>query len=599
MNFLGSILFTFLFIFAGCKPSDFNLSAPKASTNGITKVNFDHNMFQKVSCVQCHENKRPLTSPPHGNGADCIGCHTPALNSMGVRAWINLSNFNHSPMPATCITCHENKRPLSVAPHLAGQWGNKQDCATCHTYPSWKPAQFDHIKPLTSCIECHRTPTKDDRPQPVTSHPSAFYNKIDCIQCHTNSNNSKKWGDLIFNHRTHLPAPTSCMTCHEIKRPTTHKVLPTKIAGMDKSDCKSCHTSSADWTQVSAFDHEVVKPTSCVGCHATNTPANQTVHPSAVGNYSKIDCIKCHTYDKTTSARSWAKIVFNQHTHLPAPVSCLECHKNVNNSLPVSGSHTMDSRSAKDCATCHKFDTVKKWTNYSPFNHIVIGATERCDTCHAPVNKSLTSKIVGHISTTLDCKSCHVSSAWKPATFTHSSTDTNCSTCHNGTIATGKTLTHVATTQQCSSCHTQSAWKPATFKHATTDTNCVSCHNGTTATGRATGHNLPMANLQCSTCHNQTAFKPAVYSTSYNHSANGGLIPNGTSYHKSQSSCTMCHSNTTDNVIFTDTAANAKASIVKCSGCHSTEYNNKISKHKNVSVVTNSNCLKCHSYNGW
>lgn len=561
------ILLFILLLVAGCKPADFKLSSPTASSSSAT-ANFNHNLFLSASCMQCHESKRPVTSPTHGNGADCISCHTASTNIVGVRSWLNLTSFNHSPMPTSCISCHENKRPLTIAPHMSGQWGEKQDCATCHTYPSWKPAKFDHIKPLTSCIECHRTPTKDDRPLPKTSHPSAVYNQIDCIQCHTNSNNSKKWADLIFNHRTHTPAPTSCMNCHDSIRPLTHTIAP-KIAGMEKADCKSCHTSTTDWKQISAFDHETVKPNSCMGCHSTNIPSTQTLHPTVVGNYYKIDCVKCHTYDKSTSARSWTKITFNYTTHSPSPVSCIECHKTINNSLPASGSHLTASRSTKDCATCHKFDSIRLWTNFTPFNHIAIDTTERCDTCHISSVKTLTSKPTTHIATTLDCKSCHSSTAWKPASFSHSASDTNCMSCHNGTAATGKTLTHVKTIAQCSTCHTQTAWKPATYVHTTSDTNCISCHDGTTASARATGHILPFANQQCSTCHTQTAFKPYKFLTTYKHSAAGGLAPQGTKYHTKQSSCTMCHSTTTDNVMYTGTIPTTSN---KCTGCHGTRF---------------------------
>ena len=40
------------------------------------------------------------------------------------------------------------------------------------------------------------------------------------------------------------------------------------------------------------------------------------------------------------------------------------------------------------------------------------------------------------------------------------------------------------TTADCKSCHSTTAWIPATgFDHAGITNNCVSCHNGTTATG--------------------------------------------------------------------------------------------------------------------
>lgn len=543
------LYFTLFISLISCKGGDFSLSAPKATTSGGSNVNFNHANFYKSSCVQCHESKRPITTPPHGNGGDCISCHTAVPNSFGVRSWVNVTNFSHSPAPTSCMNCHENKRPLTKEPHMNNQWGAKEDCLSCHSFPSWKPAKFDHAKQLSSCIECHRSATKDDRPLPKTSHPADFYNQIDCIQCHTNSTNNKKWTDVIFNHKTHSPAPTSCMNCHEIKRPLSHTVNP-RVSGMDKGDCKSCHTNTSDWKQSVAFNHETAKPTSCIGCHATSIPANQPSHPSPVGNYSKIDCIQCHTYDQTTSARSWKKLVFNHFTHSPTPTSCLECHKNINDSRPKTNTHLTGSRSTKDCATCHKYDGVLLWTNFSNFNHIATDATERCDSCHNSTNKSLTAKPTNHIATTMDCKSCHTSNAWKPASYTH----------------------------------------------APTDTNCISCHNGTNASARPTTHTLTFSNQQCSTCHNQTAFTPKVFNTAYKHSSAGGMPPKGTSYHKSQSTCTKCHSTTTDSVIYNDTVANSKL-MPRCAGCHTSDY--VPSKHGNKTISTNANCLQCHSYNGW
>lgn len=319
---------------------------------------------------------------------------------------------------------------------------------------------------------------------------------------------------------------------------------------MDKGDCKSCHISNTDWKQTMAFDHEVAKPTSCLGCHSTNTPANQVKHPSAIGSYNKIDCIKCHTYDKTTSARSWAKIVFNHKTHAPSPASCLECHKTINNSYPQSGSHLIGSRLNKDCAVCHKFDGIKPWKNFTGFDHVAVEANERCDSCHKAGSQTLKYKLANHVATTLDC----------------------------------------------TSCHTSTAWKPASFKHSTGDTNCISCHNGTNATARPTNHSLNIANHQCSTCHTQTAFKPYSFNTAYKHSASGGMPPKGTSFHKSQSTCTKCHQVTTDTVTYNDTLANSSLTP-KCAGCHTSEY--KPAKHNNKTITTNANCLSCHSYNGW
>jgi hypothetical protein len=779
-------LFTFIILFfVGCKGSDFKLSSPKASTNGVTNVNFNHNLFLSNNCAQCHEKKRPISTPPHGKGADCISCHSASLNIVGVRTWQNIINFTHNPPPSTCINCHANKRP-TTAPHSFNQWGEKEDCASCHTHPTWTQAKFVHKgKPLTSCVQCHLQASDDRIPGPLASlHPTKFYeskisyfedlkngntsnlttlqnvsispmpllptqstflNKLlntnmilqadpiqmDCIVCHNNIDDNRKWygttentdprpTSMTFNYNTHKNRPsdtdpTSCNSCHEVQRPSNHFTTPLKVLGIDKGDCVSCHQYSknaigfgvavkTDWRDLlHAINHEADKPQTCIGCHTNSVPTSQlptatahSTHPVAQGTYYKIDCVKCHTYtNRNAVTQKWSGtgLLFNQNTHLKidgtSPTACVQCHKIDNNSLPnplINASHTTGSRANNDCAVCHKFDQAKPWSNYSVFKHTVLGATERCDSCHNSSFKTLTSKTLTHAVTTLDCKSCHNTTSWKSATFTHSTSDTNCMSCHNGTTATGKTTTHVktiaqcstchtnaawkpatfkhaatdtdcmschngttaktkpathvattaqcstchtntawkpatfkhaatdtncsschngttaktkpathvATTAQCSTCHTNTAWKPATFKHAATDTNCKNCHNGTTAKARSTTHNLPIANLQCSTCHNQTSWQTLAFNTSYKHSSAGGLLPKGTTYHKSQATCTMCHSSTSDNVNFFDKATNTIYSP-KCLGCHTTDFNNK----HGTGYSSKANCLSCHSYGGW
>jgi hypothetical protein len=414
---------------------------------------------------------------------------------------------------------------------------------------SWKPAKFDHKLVTNNCVQCHRTITKDDRPLPANSHPSSMYNQLDCALCHSNSDNSKKWIDTTFSHRTHTPAPTACATCHEIKRPLTHKTNP-RVAGMGTSDCKGCHTSATDWTQSVAFDHDSAKPLTCISCHQTSIPQGQTKHPTINQNYSKLDCVLCHTYDSTTTPKAWSKIVFDQRAHSPAPTSCKNCHNTSDqNSLPVNGSHASGARSTSDCASCHTFDSVKKWKNLSKFRHTLLSNSETCSSCHTPTVTILTSKPATHIATTFDCKSCHTSDAWKPATYTHAVSDTNCISCHNGTIATAKPATHNLS-GQCSACHTQTNWTKS-------------------------------------------------FTTTYAHT--NTMIPkSGTRSHPSVTSCTKCHSSTNDNVNWTYTTTTSKATIIPkgtCAGCHLDKYNKQ---HGTLSATSTSpNCLSCHQHSSY
>ncbi|MFZ2542188.1 MAG: cytochrome c3 family protein, partial [Gallionella sp.] len=72
-----------------------------------------------------------------------------------------------------------------------------------------------------------------------------------------------------------------------------------------------------------------------------------------------------------------------------------------------------------------------------------------------------TAKPGGHISTVVPCSSCHLNTAWLPASFSHPSVvPGTCATCHNGTKAKGKPSGHVATTAACDTCHRTTAWLP-------------------------------------------------------------------------------------------------------------------------------------------
>jgi hypothetical protein len=55
-----------------------------------------------------------------------------------------------------------------------------------------------------------------------------------------------------------------------------------------------------------------------------------------------------------------------------------------------------------------------------------------------------------------------------------------CFSCHNGTSASGKITTHISTTKPCDTCHLTTAWKPATMDHSNVvKGTCATCHNGT------------------------------------------------------------------------------------------------------------------------
>lgn len=122
----------------------------------------------------------------------------------------------HTPKPASCINCHEAKRPTPT--HYA-----KQDCVSCHSYPSFKNAAFSHNPTPTTCEGCHARPTTVGlRAYPNQGPPAAFdpnnpaepgsghYRGKDCVNCHATP--SETVTKFAFTHSK--PGPMACLPCH-------------------------------------------------------------------------------------------------------------------------------------------------------------------------------------------------------------------------------------------------------------------------------------------------------------------------------------------------------------------------------------------------
>ena len=546
LNYL--VIFLVFSMLSACKKSDFSITAPK-TTDQTAEQKFNHADFLGASCIQCHEIKRPKTTPPHGDNRNCIECHTANLVNNN-RSWNNLIQFDHSVQIESCAKCHQTKMPITT-PHAADQIGNKHDCITCHTSSSWSEIKFNHTTTATeNCSQCHIAANRNSLPKNEPHHPGMGYEQIDCIRCHQANGPSLNWKDIIFNQQSHTPPPSSCIACHETQRPLAHRLNPT-ITGMDRGDCILCHGSTMDWkTSLKQFNHETSAPQSCVACHQKDTPKNEVAHPSINGNYKNLDCVLCHTYRVNNGdVKKWANLTFDQRNHSPTPTSCTSCHLSVNDTRPTTNTHTKLSRANNDCQTCHLYTSVKNWKNFSKFSHSKIETGESCETCHNAQTPTLDSK----------------------------------------------PKTHVPTQFTCVECHNTNAWKPATYKHATTDTNCLSCHNGNTAAGAPVTHTLS-TNPQCSICHNQTDWKDAHYNSTFVHPTTSNLPPrtkNGvTLSHNKQSDCLMCHDDKSNSVKYKYNYG------VTCASCHAEDSKQNF-LHRIEGVSINKNCIRCHTYDIW
>jgi hypothetical protein len=229
------------------------------------------------------------------------------------------------------------------------------------------------------------------------------------------------------------------------------------------------------------------------------------------------------------------------------------------------------------CESCHVQGVFK-------------GTPRDCVTCHMAGNRmGATAKPAQHVPTTAPCESCHRTTGWIPASYSHAGVAPGtCMTCHNGTMSTGKPSGHVLTTSSCDTCHRTTAWSPAGFNHiGVAPGTCATCH-GVTATGKPNGH--VATTDSCDKCHRTTAWLPA----SFDHT---GVVP-GT--------CATCHNGTTAKGVgggnpsrYPLNSGLHVSTILwpSCDSCHkSTTTFTGAYVHKSV-VVPPGSCTSCHFRN--
>jgi len=219
------------------------------------------------------------------------------------------------------------------------------------------------------------------------------------------------------------------------------------------------------------------------------------------------------------------------------------------------------------CETCHIKGMFK-------------GTPRDCAGCHMQGSRmGAMAKPARHVPTSAPCDSCHRSSGWTPASFSHAGVGPgSCITCHNGSMASSKPGGHIVTADACDKCHRTTAWIPAGYNHiGVVPGTCASCHNGTMATGKPNGHVATIDS--CDGCHSTSAWFPAKY----NHV---GVVP-GT--------CANCHNGTsalgkTSNHVPT-TGVNTWLS---CDSCHKSTTSFANARLHGSVVVTKGTCTQCH-----
>ncbi len=485
--------------------------------DGWPGVRFDHARYAgfaltgahaQLACSTCHVGGRYRGTP-----ANCFGCHATdfqnATNPNHVAAnfpqdcalchntatWQG-ANFDHSKtlFPLTgahaaqvCSACHINGKytglsTACVSCHLSNfnsttnpnhvTAGIPQTCAVCHSTAAWMPATFDHNLtrfPLTG------------------AHASAA-----CAQCHVNGR--------------YTGTPTTCSSCHlsDFQKTTS----PNHVTSGFPTDCTVCHTTAA-W-QPSSFDHSKSAfpltgahiSASCSSCHINGryvgTPKNcdschlpdfqKTTNPNHAAAGFPTDCSICHSTVQWLGAKfDHSKTKFPL-TGMHASQSCSACH--------ASGVFVGLSTA---CSSCH----LNAFNNTTNPNHKTAGFPTDCSVCHntaawvpSSFNHSLTRFPLTGKHTTTPCASCHIGGQY-------AGTPSTCYSCHRADFQKTTSPNHTAANfpTTCDTCHTTSTWLGATFSHtqfpiysgahAGKWTTCADCHTNP-------------ANFQvfsCLTCH--------------------------------------------------------------------------------------------------
>ena len=385
---------------------------------------------KNVACVRCHikpgtveliaakasalrevwkhftrKNDAPIYVTQHIPDSTCTaaGCHAPGTLKDPIRSrTASFSHKGHAQISA-CIVCHSqvvhrnaNGKPYVDPRSMAFCFQCHQaakrsgQCEKCHTAPHPDRGR---------CAACHQlTSWASTFKHPVTVGPT--HRTLSCEKCHAKSASTATAQGLA----------SGCVSCHAKQHKSVTVVL-----------CAKCHVPT-HW-KPSTFKH----PTSgCESCHTLPHPRRGA-------------CLKCHSTTSFTKFSHPGGAQVGAH----ATIACEKCHAN-GFSAPgqtCSGCHHPKHVPRGTCSNCH---TQASWA--SSFNHPValagVHASFPCERCHtsgtnAPGRSCVSCHGANHGGLT-DCQSCHRTSGWVPATFSHPATgmpgtgSIACVKCHPG-----------------------------------------------------------------------------------------------------------------------------------------------------------------------
>jgi len=478
-----------------------NTNAPPHSTAGPS--------FGLANCNNCHTPAGWTAPFDHsGTGFTLVGTHMSPSPTPCASCHVN---NNYTLSSTDCYGCHQAVFQTTTTPNhvTAGFPTTSSACATCHTITTWSAGVFDHSAtgflltnghanvPCSSChvsnnyslkiapsacgdSGCHLAKWNQTN-NPVHSTSGSAFLPGNCASCHT----TLGWDTATFDHSvtgfllTNGHANVPCISCHVANNyllksaacygchipawqsTATLPGIPNHITGGYPQTCESCHTTSS-WLGA-VFDHSSTGftltgmhispvPTPCVSCHVNNNytltsaacygchiPAWQsTANLPGIPNHITAGypqtCESCHT------TSSWLGAVFDHSTtgfaltgmHIsPVPTPCISCHVST-------------ARPPIDCYSCH----TAQWLSTATLGGSV------------PNHMAADASVAGILNTTAACSTCHNTTSWLTATFTHSWWSLNhggaggmCLTCHVN--SSGPSATYAIPTCSNGGCHTR------------------------------------------------------------------------------------------------------------------------------------------------
>jgi rare lipoprotein A (peptidoglycan hydrolase) len=476
------------------------------STVSFTGAKFNHLGATPSTCANCHNTVNATGKPPGHipTTASCSTCHRTS-------GWLPATSMDHSQFTSAtvCSNCHNGS---SATGKSVSHIPTALNCTSCHSTTAWKPTQWNHTQsPVTNqCSTCHSgayPPADGKTSNHIPYQQVASSSSANCDSCHKGGYAS--WFPGRFHSNVTLT--TQCATCHlSTQYGLTSRPNTSTHSGI-QSNCESCHQTTVTWAANAKPDHSLfTSATVCSNCHNGSSATGKSVShiPTA------LNCFSCH------NPTGWKPTKWN-HTQSAVTNQCSTCHSGAYppadgkpaNHIPYQ---QVASSASANCDTCHK-GGYASWYPGKFHNNVTV--TTQCATCHLSTQYGLTSRpnTSTHSGIQSNCENCHKTTvSWSASNkpdHTQFTTATVCSNCHNGSTAAGKVSNHIPTTLNCISCHSTTAWFPGKYhSNVSTPANCSSCH-GSALYGLTTkpSNHIPVtqllngSTLECNACHTSTS----------------------------------------------------------------------------------------------